>query len=530
MHCDCGCPCSGTPPRLDLNGPSINFQAPPEDALPSSPPISPRALLIQRSGRMTPDGSVDDVVEVTLVNPNRGLAPKQGLAVQLNQLVETNTSITNGQIDLVETLSSVTTQLQDLVSIVRKEEAATKHLQEDIALIEGESPHHSSHSGIHCFVVAKVERLFELNTIDQSFMVQVLTTMRWALPDTEDPPLAEEDDGDWIPEWTPKYRFKNVIEQISDDDPEGNGDGRARYSIVKFNDQKYIKMEQRLLMKMSEPLELSSFPVDCQDLHIIIESKLPVQQVVWNPPEKDGNVLPAGRLMKERCLLNDFRLVGECPFTQNMYTAKRADNQVSALTMTVKITRKCRYYILNVAIPMFLIVSFVFCAWALHPGAITGRQGIDFMLIMTVIFFKQFLGEMLPAVSYLTRLDVYVNGSFVFLSVITIVHSVIPYSQFTKLDMSALTFPPSEFPDNEEEDLIDRDTSCKFAFAVMWGAWNIGFAFWLWLAGRWEYQAFYRTAAAEQKRYDESNKEVIDCSPVAFTQPLSKHKDDQKLD
>merc|ERR1719453_1027915 len=106
-----------------------------------------------------------------------------------------------------------------------------------------------------------------------------------------------------------------------------------------------------------------------------------------------------GRVLVDRCCLNDFKTVTEMPYTSNMYIAQLEDKQVASLEIVVKVVRKANFYILNVAVIMFFIISFVFCAWGLHPGDVNGRQNIDFNLILTVVAFKIFLGGMLPAVS-----------------------------------------------------------------------------------------------------------------------------------
>jgi hypothetical protein len=242
--------------------------------------------------------------------------------------------------------------------------------------------------------------------------------------------------------------------------------------------------------------------------------------VRWGPfLREDGHTPePAGLLLKERCLLNDFGLVKEFPFTNNMYTAKMEDKEVSALAITIKVVRKSTYYIINVAMVMFFIISFVFCAWAIHPGDVEGRTGVDFNLILTVVAFKIFLGGMLPAVSYVSRLDIYVMVGFIFLSAITVLHTIIPYTEFTKIQMSAITEPPQSMPgcsDAEadlsctEEKLIDRDAMCLFVCAALWGAWNIIFTLWLWFSGRQEYTAFWKKAREDQRKYDECSMELI---------------------
>jgi len=431
------------------------------------------------------------------------------LTSKLDALVESNSDIATKHEDVVCGLEKITQQLQAVASAMAKEEATMEKQQEALVKLEeemeagGPVQHRLIVSHISVQIVASVERIFDLNTIDQTFCVQVLTTLQWRCPKNENPPAPEEDDGDWEPEWTPKFRYRNIIEIMLE---------TQSYQPVDINGVKWVRGEMRTLMKITEPLELTSFPCDCQDLHVSLESKMSVEQVKWVPFQRGEEVLPAGRVLKERCLLNDFRLVNESPYTHNMFVAQLEDKQVASLEIVVKVVRKANFYILNVAVIMFFIISFVFCAWGLHPGDIGGRQSIDFNLILTVVAFKIFLGGMLPAVSYVTRMDIYVMVGFAFLVVITAVHSTMPYTQFMKMDLSAITLPPLSFPETEEADLIDQDNLTFYFFLGLWGLWNVCFSLWLWVKARNEYAQFSSQAIADQKMFDESHSELINKS------------------
>mmetsp|Transcript_2477 Transcript_2477/g.4144 ORF Transcript_2477/g.4144 Transcript_2477/m.4144 type:complete len:218 (+) Transcript_2477:120-773(+) len=60
-------------------------------------------------------------------------------------------------------------------------------------------------------VSMNIERVFDVDTVTQTFGVQVSVMMTWLMPCFEEPKPPEQDDGDWIPEWTPKYKFKNLM-------------------------------------------------------------------------------------------------------------------------------------------------------------------------------------------------------------------------------------------------------------------------------------------------------------------------------
>ena len=109
-----------------------------------------------------------------------------------------------------------------------------------------------------------VMRVFAVDTIEQTYGIQVMLTMVWPCPRAQlngengldAPPSPDEDDGDWEPEWSPKYSIKNVVEEI---------DEEVQYSTTKDSrGNVWIVMECEEVVKVSEKLELNDFPTDCQ--------------------------------------------------------------------------------------------------------------------------------------------------------------------------------------------------------------------------------------------------------------------------
>merc|ERR1712187_826741 len=122
---------------------------------------------------------------------------------------------------------------------------------------------------------------------------------------------------------------------------------------------------------------------------------------------------------------------------------------------------------------MFLITSFVLCAWSLHPAQIMDRFEEDFSLILTAVAFKLVLTEMLPKVGYLTTLDIYILSGFVFLALATVSHAALPMYFYKKTDESPLTVPPATF--EEEQAFVDADMISFYVCAAIWTSWNIGY-------------------------------------------------------
>mmetsp|Transcript_62762 Transcript_62762/g.138078 ORF Transcript_62762/g.138078 Transcript_62762/m.138078 type:complete len:483 (+) Transcript_62762:45-1493(+) len=305
-----------------------------------------------------------------------------------------------------------------------------------------------------------VRRIFDIKTVDQTCGVSLFLLLKWAMPPGEEPPGMEENDGDWEPHWTPKFRLKSLQEEKI---------RQAQY-VVTFDEvgNAFVVAEIDILAKISVPLELHVFPNDCQQLVIELQSTLSSAHVKFVPAGRDFV-----KLKRERCLLNDFSFMHELPLTYDLSVVENASkNQVYKLGVAINVVRKSTHYLVNVGLGMFLIVSCVFCSWALHPADIPNRLVLDFGLILTAVAFKLILTEMLPPISYLTTLDVYILISFFFLAGATCGHAVLCMNFIKISSMSPLILPPTVF---DEDQLLKADQICFLSYAALWCVFNIGF-------------------------------------------------------
>jgi hypothetical protein len=308
----------------------------------------------------------------------------------------------------------------------------------------------------------EVRRIFDVSTVEQTFGVTLNISMRWEMRPGEKPTRRSDDDADWVPNWTPKFRIRSVSQTISDD---------RLYSTNSENGKDYANADIYLLVIISEQLDLHVFPNDCQSLVVGLASMLPTDQLRF-VPKRDGT--PMITILKERCLLNDFAFMSELPFTYDLTTEETTKKSVSKLRVKVKVARRSLLYLVNVAFISFLIGSFVLCSWGLHPADLGNRLQVDFALILTALAFKLILMEMLPSISYLTTLDIYILSGFVFLAAATVNHVLVLVFNTKREDLSPLTRLPEDYPD--ETFLIEADLMSFYVFSGCWVLWNIGFA------------------------------------------------------
>lgn len=339
-----------------------------------------------------------------------------------------------------------------------------------------------------------ISRVFDIDTITQTFKAEVKIFMTWACPDGENPPSAEEDDGDWEPEWSPKFRFSQLIDEIKSE---------ATYSVRFVEDDPWVCMESLHLLTIQEALELEYFPIDCQDLSIEIVSKLPSSHSLFVPLEGG----PWVKLLDGKCVLNDFDLLKELPITCAIHQIPFEDISYSACVVKINVERQSNYYGINVLMMNGLICSFSLFSFSLHPADIEGRLGIDFDLLLTAVAFRFVQVSMLPSLSYITTLDEYSLGGFFFLTCVTAVHAAIPHFYIGYKDFSPLTFPPLTYDD--EEDLIATDRLCFLAILSFWCLFNLVYTInFVWRQRR-EYRKLLHRAMEEQMLGNNSKKVLM---------------------
>ena len=180
----------------------------------------------------------------------------------------------------------------------------------------------------------------------------------------------------------------------------------------------------RVKAKFQERFELQAFPLDAQDLQIEIVSAVPTKGAASpsqsHPHPQQGSevllrkhwdrryqsVVPASTfLLKEEYWLSKYVFV-EGSWTDPALSSTRT--KYPKLTWSLKITRRSDFYVLYIALPMFLFVSLSFPVSLLPLAALAERLGLFLTLLLSAITYTSLLRDHLPMVSYLTLLDKYV--------------------------------------------------------------------------------------------------------------------------
>mmetsp|Transcript_51420 Transcript_51420/g.95115 ORF Transcript_51420/g.95115 Transcript_51420/m.95115 type:complete len:423 (-) Transcript_51420:50-1318(-) len=397
-------------------------------------------------------------------------------------------------VKLAQALSKVSDALQELKAArnASTELAKAKAAESSTAL---EQSPFGTGEPIKVYTELFIQRIFSLDTKTQRFGTHLTVMMKWKCPATEDPPSPEEDDGDWEPMWTPKYQIKLLVEETLVE---------KTFSVQEIDGETWVLYEGNHLVYIFEELELSKFPTDTQDLNIVVMATLPSTRAVFVPMRQNEKFVS---LSHQNFFLTDFALA-EVPYVYNMCMMETAGHaKVSAVEVQVKVVRMLGYYMTNVALIMCMICSCILASWSAHPADESARQSVDFNIILTAVAYKLVLTGMLPPVSYMTLLDIYVLGCFLFITAVTVSHVVVPLEHVPHITNSPLTMPVNGTYDTEEA-LIDDDSLTFILFTVIWVAWNVFCLAYLLIVRKLDVDKFVAEARALQKDFDQSESEL----------------------
>jgi len=332
-----------------------------------------------------------------------------------------------------------------------------------------------------------IRRVFDLDTVSQSFSAHLAIIMRWKMPPGETQ-RCTTDTKLWIPKWKPRYRIKFVLDEHKE----------VNYDVKEEHGTQFVVAEAHHRVLVHVGFALKSFPHDTEDLNLELENVEGTDVVMWVPSRKG----PTVQVNMNQCYLDDFEL-STFPYTWRLYTSAQSQSQkkqMCCLQVKLKVTRNATYYVVNVAGILMVLGSLVLCAWGIHPADIEVRFQVDFTLILSVIAYKLTLSTMLPRLNYMTMLDTYVYCGFVLITLATVSHAVIPRVYVDKVDASQLTLAPTYSPN--EVSLINADMNSFYASMAAWVIFNLGFAlYFVWSRHR-EHTIFVHNSQQEQLAFD----------------------------
>lgn len=162
---------------------------------------------------------------------------------------------------------------------------------------------------------------------------------------------------------------------------------------------------QRVWGNFSQILDLKNFPFDSQKFEVTLVSVAHSTDEVQFKLDKD---LPSG--ISPQFSLPDWEILDHKAWGHNTSVFAKMD-EASMFTISLEAKRHNEYYILKVILPLFLIVAMSWIVFWIDPEQAGTQIGVATTSMLTLIAYRFSIDSLVPAVSYLTRMDTFILSS-----------------------------------------------------------------------------------------------------------------------
>jgi hypothetical protein len=267
--------------------------------------------------------------------------------------------------------------------------------------------------------------LVSIDSVKQEFTLDVFIEAQW-----EDPRLGSalrkagvkncRTSFDNI--WTPGTILLNARQYKSE---------LKRVSSVSSDDT--VKGKVRLIGTFSAPMDLSTFPLDSQTLAVTFLSP------TYGPEELTFVTAEAGAA-QDFTEPGWYARLGEAYGSSYEMELTRGEGEADTLSrfdIEIEVKRDVTYYVWKVILPLCFIVFASWTVFWIDPTQLGVQTGISTASLLTAIAFLLSLGNILPRIPYLTRLDVLVYSSiFLIFSVLVEAISTCTMAAHGKADLA----------------------------------------------------------------------------------------------
>jgi len=262
---------------------------------------------------------------------------------------------------------------------------------------------------VHFFVfVLDIDAIDDAN---QSFSANVYVRLRWTDKRLADPggatrqmPLEEV--------WNPQVLLANRVGILP----------AALPQVVEVKPDGTVQYRQRYTGQLSQPLNLSAFPMDKHTFTIhFISTAYAADQLEFVPDvAREGHAIVGGGIARELSL-PDWKMLSHevLPLAYSPI----GDMQIAGFAFRFEAERYRAYYFWQILLPLAVVVAMSWAPFWVERGNVGVRLGVATSSILTLIALRFVLANLLPRLPYMTRMDHFTVGStlLVFLALIAVV-------------------------------------------------------------------------------------------------------------
>lgn len=245
----------------------------------------------------------------------------------------------------------------------------------------------------HVSVALYLIDLLEVNGSDQSFLADVFLRARWhddGLVGRFDEMTVLDADDVWHP-------LLLIVNQ--------RGVSASLPEVVRVEPNGTVQYAQRFTGRFSTSLDLRDFPLDRQTFYVwVIGNRL---------GNRDFDVVPDTSMVKlanDRLSIADWR-IGDIRLQPAEFRATPNAEPLSGVKITINAKRRVGYYMIQVVIPLVAIVMMAWTVFWIYPPVVATRVSVVVTTMLTLIAYRFMLGNHVPRLSYLTRLDYFMLGA-----------------------------------------------------------------------------------------------------------------------
>ncbi len=268
---------------------------------------------------------------------------------------------------------------------------------------------------------ANVHNVGSIDTIDQSFVTSFLSEVRLR-------GICKHVDPLYVQQFMKLLNFEEKLYVLRI---------KEEQSIERYSSYTqsvipgYYDYAMKIVMKgtFHEEFELQSFPLDIQDLNVVITCNRP-NIVTFQPNIEYPSLF----------MLQDFQLksVFDVAYKELIMIECNHSNPLESssgyvyprFNFRTRLARKSGYYASNVAIPIGIISALSIISMSINEDGsrleTADRLGITLTLLLTAVAYKFVVASSLPTLSYQTLLDKYVWCCFAFMIIISIENAIVP--------------------------------------------------------------------------------------------------------
>ena len=250
-------------------------------------------------------------------------------------------------------------------------------------------------------VLLDLERIEDTS---QSFTANVFFVAQW-----RDPRLANENSEthqyDLNEVWNPRLQVVNR-QQISLTLPQ----------VVDVTADGLVTYRQRAVGSFTQKLDLVDFPLDHQRFEIqIVAIGYSPDEIAFVPSSSLSTVIVPELTIPDRIISNAKTGI-------QAYQPLSTIRPTAGFVLSFEAIRKLGFFYSKVIFPLMLVVGMSLMVLWIDPEVANPRVGIPVTSMLTLIAYRFMVANMIPKISYLTRLDMFILASTV-LVFLTLVQS-----------------------------------------------------------------------------------------------------------